>query len=113
MSAGQPLMPFRRLAKFADLLIILQQNASFMRLSVPGWIQIIVSCTVSLIKGAIAKLQRVQNSAIRLVAYVKRGQNIDVARRALHWLPIKDRIVFKLLLITYYTRTVMDLHLII
>ena len=46
----------------------------------------------------------VPNSAIKLVAYVKRDQNIDAARRALHWLPIKDRIVFKLLLITYKIR---------
>ena len=49
---------------------------------------------------AIAKLQRIQNSAVRLVTCVKRDQDIDVVRRDLHWLPIRDRIVFKLLLIT-------------
>ena len=54
--------------------------------------------------AAIAKLQRVQNSAIRLVTCVKRDQDIDAVRRDLHWLPIRDRIVFKLLLITYKIR---------
>ncbi len=53
---------------------------------------------------AIAKLQRVQNSAIRLVTCIKRDQNIDSARKDLHWLPIKDRITFKILLITYKIR---------
>ena len=42
-------------------------------------------------KGAIAKLQRVQNSAIRLVAYFKRDRNIDAARRALHSLASDQR----------------------
>ena len=54
--------------------------------------------------AAIAKLQRVQNSAIRPVTCVKRDQDINVVRRDLHWLPIRDRIVFKLLLITYKIR---------
>ncbi|XP_072025354.1 uncharacterized protein [Amphiura filiformis] len=55
-------------------------------------------------KTAIAKLQRVQNSAIRLITCVKRDQDINAVRRDLHWLPIRDRIVFKLLLITYKIR---------
>ena len=49
----------------------------------------------------LAKLQRVQNSAIRLVTGAKMDCDIDSLRRELHWLPIKDRIVFKLLLITF------------
>ena len=49
----------------------------------------------------LAKLQRVQNSAIRLVTGAKMDCNIDLLRRELHWLPIKDRIIFKLLLITF------------
>ena len=52
-------------------------------------------------ESAIAKLQRVQNSAVRLVTCVGRHKDINDVRRNLHWLPIKDRIVFKLLLITY------------
>ena len=53
--------------------------------------------------ASIKKLQRVQNSAVRLVLGVKGYHvNIDDLRRTkLHWLPVKDRIVFKILLLTY------------
>ena len=53
--------------------------------------------------SAISKLQRVQNSAVRVVLGVK-GNGVDVNslwRNELHWLPIKDRIVFKILMLTY------------
>ena len=50
----------------------------------------------------IAKLQRVQNIAIRMITCIKGNYDINVVRReVLHWLPIKDRIVFKILLIIY------------
>ena len=51
--------------------------------------------------SAISKLQRVQNSAVRLVIGAK-GCNVNRVRRdELHWLSIKDRITFKILLLTY------------
>ena len=53
-------------------------------------------------QNLITKLQRVQNSAVRLVIPVKRGESVSAVRRdELHWLSISDRIVFKILLITY------------
>ena len=53
--------------------------------------------------ASIRKLHRVQNSVVRLVLGVKGYHvNIDDLRRTkLHWLPVKDRIVFKILLLTY------------
>ena len=53
--------------------------------------------------SSIVKLQRVQNSAVRLVLGVKGYQiNVNNLRRTqLHWLPITDRIVFKILLLTF------------
>ncbi|XP_072041505.1 uncharacterized protein [Amphiura filiformis] len=51
--------------------------------------------------STLAKLQRVQNCAIRLVTCAKKDCNITSLRRELHWLPIKDSLVFKLLLLTY------------
>ncbi|PIK33922.1 hypothetical protein BSL78_29257 [Apostichopus japonicus] len=53
--------------------------------------------------SAIAKLQRVQNSAARVVLGVSgRDVNINALRKnELHWLPVKDRIVYKILLLTY------------
>lgn len=51
--------------------------------------------------NTLSKLQRVQNCAIRLVTGAKKDCDIHSLRRELHWLPIKDRIAFKLLLITF------------
>ena len=46
-------------------------------------------------------LQRVQNSAARLVTGAKKRDHISQILSDLHWLPIKKRIMFKLLLIVY------------
>ena len=50
---------------------------------------------------AISKLQRLQNSAARLVTKAKRRDHITPVLRQLHWLPINQRIVFKILFITF------------
>ena len=47
------------------------------------------------------KLQRVQNSAARLITRVKQRERITPALIELHWLPIKARIEFKILTLTY------------
>ena len=49
----------------------------------------------------LSPLQRIQNSAARLITGTKRHQHITPVLRDLHWLPVKDRIIFKLLLLTY------------
>lgn len=49
----------------------------------------------------ISKLQRVQNSAARIVTRVKCREHITPILRSLHWLPIRERISFKLILLTY------------
>ena len=49
----------------------------------------------------LSKLQRLQNSAARLVTKAKRRDHITPVLRQLHWLPINQRIVFKVLLITF------------
>ena len=47
------------------------------------------------------KLQCIQNTAARIVSKTKKSQHITPVLRSLHWLPIRERIVFKLLLLTY------------
>ena len=47
------------------------------------------------------KLQRIQNIAARLIAGTKRKEHITPTLKDLHWLPVKSRIVFKILLLTY------------
>lgn len=47
------------------------------------------------------KLQRLQNTAARLVTGVKKSEHITPILINLHWLPVEQRIIFKLLLVTY------------
>lgn len=49
----------------------------------------------------IAKLQLIQNSAARLVTRTRTCEHISPVLRRLHWLPVKKRIIFKVLLLTY------------
>lgn len=52
-------------------------------------------------KSHIAPLQRIQNIAARLVTCTKRSEHITPALHSLHWLPIYQRICFKVLLLVY------------
>ncbi|XP_072033035.1 uncharacterized protein [Amphiura filiformis] len=49
----------------------------------------------------ITKLQLIQNTAARLVARIPRSQHITPVLQSLHWLPIKKRAAYKILLMTY------------
>ena len=52
-------------------------------------------------KNQIEKLQRVQNCAARLVVNARRHDHITPVLRDLHWLPVEQRIIFKILLFTF------------
>ena len=47
------------------------------------------------------KLQRVQNIAPRLITGSSRRDHITPVLKNLHWLPVRSRITFKILLLTY------------
>ena len=49
----------------------------------------------------ISKLQRVQNTAARLVLRASRCNHITPLLESLHWLPVKQRAIYKILLLTY------------
>ena len=49
----------------------------------------------------IAKLQRIHNSAARLVYYIPRFEHITPVLYRLHWLPVSFRIEYKVLILTY------------
>ena len=49
----------------------------------------------------VKKMQRVQNSAARLIFQVSKFNHVTPLLSTLHWLPVKYRIIFKLLIITY------------
>ena len=52
-------------------------------------------------KHQISKLQRIQNSAARLVSLTKSCDHISPVLRDFHWLPVEFRIKYKILLLTY------------
>ena len=49
------------------------------------------------------KLQRIQNTAARLVMGLKRSDHVTPILKNLHWLPVQKRIEFKILVVTYKT----------
>ena len=49
----------------------------------------------------IAKIQRIQNTAARVVTGTRKYEHITPVLHKLHWLPVKQRIEFKILLLTF------------
>ena len=49
----------------------------------------------------ICKLQRVQNNAARVGKLTKKHDHITPVQKELHWLPVRKRIEFKILLLAY------------
>ena len=47
------------------------------------------------------KLQYIENTAARIVSNTPRREHITPILKALHWLPVKQRIKFKILLLTF------------
>ena len=56
-------------------------------------------------KSSVAVLQRVQNSLARVVLQQKKYASVSPLLQRLHWLPIENRIRFKLAAITYKVRS--------
>ena len=52
-------------------------------------------------EGLLNKLQHIQNAAARLVTDTRKYDHITPVLRDLHWLPIRQRIVFKLATMVY------------
>jgi len=51
--------------------------------------------------GLLAKLQTVQNAAARVVTGTRKFDHITPVMHQLHWLPVRQRITFKLAMITF------------
>ena len=52
-------------------------------------------------KQTIKRLQHVQNVAARIVALTPKHEHILPVLLELHWLPLEERITFKILLMTF------------
>ncbi len=52
-------------------------------------------------ENLLGRLQRIQNSAVRLVMRTSRYESVTPHLKALHWLPVRYRIEFKIAALTY------------
>jgi hypothetical protein len=64
-----------------------------------------LDCNNALLYGLpdtlISKLQRLQNTAARIVTRKRKHEHITPTLKDLHWLPVHQRILYKMLLLTY------------
>ena len=67
----------------------------------PITLKLLMIMILGLLQNQIQKLQGLQNSAARLVTRTKKSERITPVLINLHWLPVQQRIIFKLLLNTY------------
>ena len=58
-----------------------------------------VECLMNCFKATLLRI--VQNSAARLVTLTRKQEHITPILIGLHWLPVRFRIIFKILLLTY------------
>ena len=56
---------------------------------------------INLPEYQIQRLQRLQNSAARLITLTRRSSHITPILHSLHWLPVQQRIVFKILIMVF------------
>ena len=59
------------------------------------------SLLLGLQKEKLTRLQRVQNAAARLIAGLRKKDHITPTLKRLHWLPIEQRIIYKVLVLVY------------
>ncbi len=61
-------------------------------------------------KTTLSKLQSVQNSAVRILTGTKTSEHISPVLESFHWLPVRFRIDFKILMLTYKALHGLALH---
>jgi len=55
--------------------------------------------------GLMRRLQSVQNAAARLVTFARRRDHITPMLRQLHWLPVRQRVTFKIAVLVFQCLT--------
>ena len=59
------------------------------------------SLLIGISDASVGQLQRIQNCTARLITNTRKYDHIRPVLRRLHWLPVKQRIIFKILLLTF------------
>ena len=60
------------------------------------------SLLYNLPNSQIAQLQKLQNAAARIVSLSSKRSHITPILKSLHWLPVKELLIFKILLFVYH-----------
>ena len=74
----------------------------FTSIKFPGPFECLNSISLNLSQTHLSKLQRLQNAAARIVTLSKKYTHITPILESLHWLQVKDRITFKILLLVFH-----------
>ena len=53
-------------------------------------------------QNALVKLQKLQNAAARIVTLTNKHSHITPVLKSLHWLPVEQRVIFKILLLLFH-----------
>ena len=69
------------------------------------------SLLAGLPQSTLEPLQRVQNSAARLIFNLRQRDHVTPALQQLHWLPIQARVQFKLCVLTYGIHNLSLIHI--
>ncbi len=92
----------RNIAKLQNMLPVSDaEKHAFMTSRLDYCNALLAACPAS----SINKLQIVQNAAARVLTRSRKYDHITPILQSLHWLPIKFRISYKILLLTYKTPT--------
>ena len=92
--------------EFVIFFLFLQQQHLQIHLSPVTWkLDYCNSLYSGISQANLNKLQRIQNSLARVITNTSKYQHITPTLKKLHWLPIKQRIEYKLCLLTYKTLT--------
>ena len=90
--------------EFVIFSLFLQPQLLQIHLS-PANLTTVIHYTLGISQANLNKLQRIQNSLARVITNTSKYQHITPILKKLHWLPIKQRIDYKLCLLTYKTLT--------
>ena len=74
---------------------------NFLSDTLKAWPALLSSLAYGLPKYLLQKLQYVQNAAARLITGIRKHDHITPILMDLHWLPVNERIQFKILLLTF------------
>ena len=97
ISAFSQLYNIRRIRKY----LTMDTSKTLVHAMITSRIDYCNSLLCGLPDNSLNKLQRVQNAAARLITGTAKFSHITPVLRSLHWLPIKQRVQFKMLILIF------------